>query len=244
MTRFIRSTLAIVLLLGLGEFSTTRASYLPRIHASQWTLGVNVQNGKVGTQITGVANGSPAQKVGLERGDIILAVSGNPIGLVGGRLFTLDNVLNASVNARGQVVLSVQDGRTGQVGLVPVQLSPVNIGFQPPAQRPGLQLKVDQQIRGWYLMYLGRVPRAEEVRAWVNQVALGKALGVVQVEILASAEYYLRFNNNPTLFVQSIYQPILGRELTRNEVGVLVQRLAINFRGDRTLFIQNALAGN
>ena len=242
MSRFIRTSVAILLLLGLG--SSARAGYLPHIHVAQWTLGVAVQNGQVGTQITRVANGSPAQNAGLERGDVILAVSGNPVGFVNRQLFALDDVLNGSVNARGQVVLSVQDGRTGQVGFVPVQLSAVNVGFQPPAQRPGLQLRPDQQIRGWYLMYLGRVPTAVEVQAWLNQVALGKALGVVQLEILASPEYYQRFNNNPLLFVQSIYQPILGRDLTRNEVGVLVQRLAVQFRGDRTLFIQNALAGN
>lgn len=241
MTRFV-SMLGFIVLL-MGHAADSQANFLPRMQVAQWTLGVTVQNGQVGTLITGVANGSPAQNVGLERGDIILAVAGTPVGMVNRQLFALDTVLNATVNVRGQVVLSVQDGRTGQVGLVPVQLAPLNLGLQPPA-RPALQLRPDQQIRGWYLMYLARLPRAEEVQAWLNQINVGKSLGLVQLEILASPEYYQRFNNNPTLFVQSIYQPILGRDLTRLEIGVLVQRLTVAFRNDRTLFIKNALAGN
>ena len=245
----IRSIPILAVLCSLGTVGPALGSYLPPIrpvqpiHVNQWTLGVTWQDRGVGTQITGVANGSPAQQVGLERGDVILAVSGTPVGLLKGQRLDLDVVLNATANARGQVTLSVQDSRTGQVGFVPVQLAAANLGIQP-IRPPGLQIQPDQQIRGWYLMYLGRVPRQDEIQAWLVQLTRGASLADVQVSVLASPEYYQRYKNNPALFVQSIYEPILNRQLTRIEIGILVQRLATNFRGNRTRFIQNALAGN
>ena len=109
---------------------------------------------------------------------------------------------------------------------------------------PALQIRPDVQIRGWYLMYLGRIPQPQEVQAWLNQLNRGATFIDLQVGILASPEYYQICNNNPTVFVQSIYQLILGRPVTQAELGILVQQLAINFRGDRTRFVQNAIANN
>ena len=241
MTTIIRTSAIFALILGFA--SALQAGFLPPIQVTQWTLGVASRDLQIGTQITRVANGSPAQKVGLRRGDVILAVSGTQVGWVNGQQLPLETVLNAQVGNRGWVTLSVQDGRTGQVGVVPVQLAPTNVGVQPPFQ-PGLPPRADRQIRGWYLSYLGRIPRPDEVQVWLNLVAQGATLVDVHVAILASAEYYQRYNNNPILFAQSIYEPILGRQITQNELAILVQRLTITFQGDRIRFVQTALSGN
>jgi membrane-associated protease RseP (regulator of RpoE activity) len=66
-------------------------------------------------QITGLTPGMPAQRAGLEVGDIIVSINGRPTANVG-------DLRAALAASNGQASLAVRDVRTGQQTFVPVWL--------------------------------------------------------------------------------------------------------------------------
>ena len=103
----------------------------------RWRLGVYAYNTPTGVVITRVAPGSPASRVGLERGDRIVAVSGYQVGLVGERVYYLGEELQLRAEPRGRVLLLVQNVRGNGLLSVPVQLeSPRRIEPVIPMPRP------------------------------------------------------------------------------------------------------------
>lgn len=78
----------------------------------QWRLGVNVDTTDVGVVIRDVAQRSAAARLGLERGDVIVAINGYQIGRVADRVYPLDEELQRRASPRGDVRLLVQDRRT------------------------------------------------------------------------------------------------------------------------------------
>jgi hypothetical protein len=84
-----------------------------------WRLGVRVTGSPRGVQIVGVADRSPAAKVGLEAGDVIVSVN----GMTARSVEEYARLLDASPQGRAR--LGVLDVRSNQVTVVDVQLEPV-----------------------------------------------------------------------------------------------------------------------
>lgn len=80
-----------------------------------YTLGVNVRNTDRGVVVTNVLQGSAAQRAGIERNDVIIAVGGYQVGYVGRQLYDLGDEINARVGADGRVILLIQDTRTKEL---------------------------------------------------------------------------------------------------------------------------------
>jgi hypothetical protein len=76
-----------------------------------WRLGVFAHNTDTGVVITRVIPGTAAQRVGLERGDRIVAVRGFQVGWVEDRLYPLGAELERQAGRRGYVTLLVQNMR-------------------------------------------------------------------------------------------------------------------------------------
>lgn len=89
----------------------------------RWQLGVQVQNTNTGVQLTTVIPGSAAANGGLTVGDRILAVGGQQVGYVDGRLIDLGDAINQSIGATGQVTFLTYSARTGQVQSIPMVLT-------------------------------------------------------------------------------------------------------------------------
>jgi len=95
-----------------------------------WRLGVYALNTSTGVRVTRTLPGTPAWNVGLERGDVIVAVDGYQVGYVKGRLYPLGEELQRRAGAHGQVTLLVQDVRTRDLINLDVRLE----RFPPPIE--------------------------------------------------------------------------------------------------------------
>jgi S1-C subfamily serine protease len=79
-------------------------------------LGAWCEAAPAGMRVTSVAEDTPAERAGLQRGDVILRVDGQPVR-------TQDTFLAALDRARGTTTLRVRQAQTGQVARVEVDLS-------------------------------------------------------------------------------------------------------------------------
>jgi hypothetical protein len=66
-------------------------------------------------------------------------------------------------------------------------------------------------IDSWYHRYLGRHVDSTGLHDHLRAIRHGTPLDVVEVAILASAEYYARNGNTPEGFVAGLYRDVLGR---------------------------------
>lgn len=89
----------------------------------QWTLGVRGDSTETGFVVSQIIPGSAAERARMQRGDIIIAVDGFQVGQVSGRLYDLNQEINRRTDATGAVTLLMQDGQTGRLASVRVQLS-------------------------------------------------------------------------------------------------------------------------
>lgn len=76
------------------------------------TLGVYASPAEVGYRVDGVQGGTPASRVGLEPGDVIVAVDGYQVGRVGLGFYPLGRELQRRGGVDLEVVLLVQDIRS------------------------------------------------------------------------------------------------------------------------------------
>lgn len=88
----------------------------------RWWLGVTTQAASIGERVLEVERRSPAERAGLERGDLIVAVNGYQIGRVGNRTYPLDRELDLRADASGRVDLLVQNRRNNQLVTLDVRL--------------------------------------------------------------------------------------------------------------------------
>lgn len=91
-------------------------------NSSQWNLGVMGDSSETGFRVSQVTSGGAASRARLEPGDIILTVEGYQIGLIGGRLYDLADEVNRRADSTGAVRLLLQDGQTGRLASIRVQL--------------------------------------------------------------------------------------------------------------------------
>lgn len=88
----------------------------------RWTLGITADTAEIGVRIRDVQSRSPAERAGLERGDLIINVDGYQVGRVGGRDYPLDRELDARADSSGRVRLLVQNRRNNQLLNIDVRL--------------------------------------------------------------------------------------------------------------------------
>ena len=101
----------------------------------QWKLGVYAYYGDTGATVTQVAPNSPAQRAGLERGDLIVSVNGYQIGWIMDYLYPLDAELQRQAGFSGQVRLLVQNVRNRQLLNLDVRLTQQQPRSSEPAPR-------------------------------------------------------------------------------------------------------------
>jgi PDZ domain len=87
-----------------------------------WQLGIHADKTDTGMLITSVVRGSAAARAGLERGDRILAVGTERVGLVGNRSTSMRKVLRRQADWQGDVLLLVKPRRNRGLINVSVRL--------------------------------------------------------------------------------------------------------------------------
>jgi hypothetical protein len=91
---------------------------------------------------------------------------------------------------------------------------------QPPAYgQPNAQL-----VESWYRKYLGRPADQYSLDTYTALLNSGTAPEEIQANLLASPEYYQKHGSRPWLFVQSMFQDVLGRRPTAQEMDYWTQR--------------------
>ncbi|GAA4466617.1 PDZ domain-containing protein [Novipirellula rosea] len=112
---------------GMPQSNQSRANTRVQPHvvppqSDHWKLGVYARNTDTGVVVTRTIPNTAAHRVGLERGDRIVAVSGFQVGWIQDRLYPLGAELNRQAGRRGHVTLLVQNVRTDQLINLEVQL--------------------------------------------------------------------------------------------------------------------------
>lgn len=88
----------------------------------EWLLGLRGDDTDTGVRVTGVVQGSAAERAGFEHGDLIVNVSGYQVGVVDGRRYDLGEELQRQADPVGRVTLLVQNRRTRELQNVTVQM--------------------------------------------------------------------------------------------------------------------------
>lgn len=88
----------------------------------RFTLGVEVRNLETGVQVVRVIRDSPAERAGIDRGDVILTVGGYQVGYVNNRLYDLGDEVAARIDGQGRALLLVQQGQSGRLANTVVDL--------------------------------------------------------------------------------------------------------------------------
>lgn len=87
--------------------------------------------------------------------------------------------------------------------------------FQP---APTYNRETDRKLEGWYRQYLGRRPDATGMIGWTDMFRRGAPDEEVLGGILSSDEYYQRKGATDRDWVRGIYQDLLRRPPTRDEM--------------------------
>jgi hypothetical protein len=102
-------------------------------------------------------------------------------------------------------------------GVTPLQVA---LSFAKSPERQSIVVTQD------YLMFLGRTPERMAVTFWVNQLATGMNRADVESRIIGSDEFFLRQGGTNTTFVIAVYQDVLGRTPSMNEINFWLNIMA------------------
>jgi len=107
-----------------------QSAYVPSWNAqpNAWRLGVAIENVDTGVMLTDVERGMPAERAGLENGDIIVNVEGFQVGYVGGALFDLGDEIRRRVDPQGKINFLVYDQRQRRLQSLPITLAQQSAG--------------------------------------------------------------------------------------------------------------------
>lgn len=97
----------------VGFAPTDRDGFRPQPAGPTYFLGVTVNHRRSGAEIRNVYFGTPAQRLGLESGDVITSINGMRVNKSNSLYSVLQNAGNMSQN--GVVLLGLSDVRTGNV---------------------------------------------------------------------------------------------------------------------------------
>src|SRR5450830_1289948 len=81
-------------------------------------------------------------------------------------------------------------------------------------------------IVGSYREYLGRAPDAAGLQNWLTYLRAGRTLQQMEAGFLAADEYYARAGSTPANWVTQLYDNVLGRTPSQDEVSGWVSILA------------------
>jgi len=95
-------------------------------------------------------------------------------------------------------------------------------------------------VAGLIGSYLGRDPRPDEVESWVRNLRNGTPVSELQIGLLASDEYFARAGRDNGRFVAGLYNQILNRQPSPQEVLTWLQALA-QVNGNRDQLVRNFL---
>jgi uncharacterized lipoprotein YbaY len=103
---------------------TPQAAYVPSWNSqpNSWRLGVAIDNADTGVVLTDVERGTPADRAGLKRGDVIVNVGGYQVGYVNGGLFDLGDEIRRRVGQDGKVSFLVFDQTQRRLTNMPIVL--------------------------------------------------------------------------------------------------------------------------
>ncbi len=93
-----------------------------------WTLGVALDNLDTGAIVRQISPNSPAQRAGIEQGDMIVAIGGAQVGLVNGRLNDVGEQIRRSADVNGLVRALVLDARSSRLQNMDINLTSASVG--------------------------------------------------------------------------------------------------------------------
>jgi hypothetical protein len=100
---------------------------------------------------------------------------------------------------------------------------------------PGYQYSsptdLQAEVANWYRRFLHREPDPQGLAGWVQGLQSGTSPEQTLAGILSSAEYYAESGNRPDGFIRHLYQDLLGRQPTDQELAFWLQRM---YTGDRS----------
>ncbi len=74
------------------------------------------------------------------------------------------------------------------------------------------------QITNWFRDYLRREPRSQELFVWESHLARGGSLSDVQLQILSTPEFYYQSNADDMTYIRRMFQLVVGRQPSQQEV--------------------------
>lgn len=83
-------------------------------------LGANIENTTTGVRILDVMPNSIAKSIGLNRGDIVINVSGYQVGIVNERIYDVVDEIQKRMQANGFVNVLVQSGSNGSLAMLQI----------------------------------------------------------------------------------------------------------------------------
>lgn len=99
--------------------------------------------------------------------------------------------------------------RTLATGTRPIDLA---LGFTASSERESIV------VADYYTSFLGRTASADEISYWVGQIQHGQFREDVEGSFVASQEYYLKHGDNNEVWIGHVYNDILLRDPTGDEV--------------------------
>ena len=81
------------------------------------------------------------------------------------------------------------------------------------------------QISEWFREYLRREPRDQELYVWDAHLARGGSLADAQLQILSTPEFYYQSNGDDMTYIRRMFQLVVGRQPSQQEVADWNRRL-------------------
>jgi len=103
--------------------------------------------------------------------------------------------------------------------------------------RPSIRDPNVEAVESYYQRYLGRAADRDGLLAFTRMLANGVSAEDVQAGIISSDEFWRLNGGRPEGFIRGVYQTVLGRKPTRQEMDVWGRRYNL-LRGDRSRLAQ------
>ena len=151
---------------------------------------------------------SPATRV-----PIPFSIEYDPTEIASRRTYVID----ANITASGQQIYAMRqsapifNGRPS----TEVQLLVESTATGGPAYNRNEQLA---QITQWFRDYLRREPRPQELYVWEQHLARGGSLSDVQLQILSTPEFYYQSSGDDMTYIRRMFQLVVGRQPSQQEV--------------------------
>jgi hypothetical protein len=116
------------------------------------------------------------------------------------------------------------------LGLLALSAPPALAQYYLPAYQYSSPADLQNEVANWYRRFLHREPDPQGLAGWVQGLASGNPPEKILSGILGSAEYYVPSGNTPDGFIRHLYQDLLGRQPTEQELAYWLGQM---YSGDR-----------